>query len=132
MKQMLTDRGDWRSYFLSAVVLSASVALLLLLYRSLGPVFMEIWGDRSVWYLETYRTWGAKVWRLLYRSTSAWLFLWLPVLWLLATFLFQSALNKSRASVFNRIHIVLILILSGIAFFSFFGLMLMPLLTKTS
>lgn len=72
MKQMLTDRGDQRSFFLSAVVLSVSVALLLLLYRSLDPVFMEIWGDRSGWYLDTYRTWGAKVWRLLYRSTSSW------------------------------------------------------------
>jgi len=129
---MITDRGDLRGYFLSAVVLSASVTLLLLLYRSLDPVFMQIWGDRSGWYLDTYRTWGAKVWRLLYRSTSSWLFLWIPVLWLLATFLFQSALKESKACVFNKIHIVLILILSGLAFFSFFGLILMPLLTTTS
>lgn len=127
-----TDRGDLRSYFMSVAVLTVSISLLLLLYRSLDPVFLNIWGERSAWYIDTYRTWGAKVWRLLYRCTSSWLFLWLPVLWLLATFLFQFALIRSKARVFNRAHIAFILILAGIASFSFFGLILMPLITKIS
>ncbi len=132
MKPLHTDRGDYRGYFLSASLLSTSVLLFLLLYRKLDPVFMEIWGARSGWYMDTYRTCGAKVWRMLYRSTSSWVFLWLPILWLLSTYLIQSALKTSSARVFNKVHIVLIFVLLGIAFLSFFGLMLMPLITSAN
>jgi hypothetical protein len=46
---------------------------------------------------------------------SSWVFLWIPILWLLATFLFQFALRRGKARVFNRFT-SLHLVLAGIAF----------------
>ncbi len=128
MSEMETSRGDYRGYVLSAIIFVVSISLLFSLYHVLDPIFIEIWGDRSGWYLDTYRTWGAKLWRMFNRCSSTWFFLWLPILWLLSTGLMQSALKKRNAKVFNKAHITFILILSGLAFICFFGLILMPLL----
>jgi len=127
MSEMETGRGDYRGYVLSAIIFAVSISLLFSLYHVFDPIFIELWGDRSGCYLDTYRTWGAKIWRMFYRCSSTWFFLWLPILWLLSTGLMQSALKKLNAKVFNKAHITFILILSGLAFICFFGLILMPL-----
>ena len=56
-------RGDSRSFLLSLVVVSAAVSVLLFLYQVLDPMLIDVWDVRSGWYLEKYRTWGAKVWK---------------------------------------------------------------------
>jgi len=52
---------------------------------------------------------------------------WLPILWALSTFLIQFGLKKNNAKLFNEVHVVLILVVSAMAFVSFFGLFLLPL-----
>lgn len=128
MSEMEAGRGDYRGYVLSAIIFAVSISLLLCLYHVLDPFFIQIWGARSGWYLDTYRTWGAKIWRMFNRCSSTWYFLWLPILWLLSTGLMQSALQKRNAKVFNKVHITFILILSGLALINLFGLILGPLL----
>ena len=44
----------------------------------------------------------------------------------------QSALKQKHAKIFNKAHVVFILILSSLAFLSFSGLILMPLLGRSN
>ena len=126
-----SDRGDYRSYFLSVIILCSCIVVFLLFYFAMDPLFTEIWDARSGWYIDRYRTWGAKVWRFLHRSTSSWLFLWIPLLWMLSTFLIQFGLTKDKARVFNKVHLVGVLVLFALAFLSFFGLILLPVMIGT-
>jgi hypothetical protein len=64
---------------------------------------------------------------MLHRSSSSWFFVWLPILWLLSAYLAESVLKKRGARAFNKVHIVFIVVLSALAFFSFFAVALMPL-----
>lgn len=122
------EKGDFRGYLKSIVVIALSLSLLLLLYYKLNPIFMDIWGARSGWYLDEYRTWGAKVWRMFYRATYSWMFLLLPVLWMFSAFLTQSVLKKDKARIFNNCHIALIIIISAMVIFAYYGLIMLPLI----
>jgi len=121
------ERGDYPSYWRSLVFFGVAICFFLFLYHELDPMLTGLWGARSGEFLEEYRTWGAKLWRLLYRCTSSWTCLWLPILWALSTFLIQFGLKKNDAKLFNEVHVVLILVVSAMAFVSFFGLFLLPL-----
>lgn len=121
------DRGDSRSYALSLILLCVGTAALVHLFLALDPVLMQIWGARSGWYLEAYRTWGAKIWRLMYRSTSAPVCVLLPLLWMGSAFLIQSGLPRDKAKVFNKLHGGFIIAASSFALLSLFGLLLAPL-----
>jgi len=124
-----TDRGDLRGFLWSLVFVAVVIWFLLTLYWGLNQILIELWGSRSGLYLDTYRPWGAKVWRLFYRSSSSWLFLWLPALWLFSTFLIQSVLRTNSAKAFNKIHILFIVAFAALAFFSVFSLLVMTLTT---
>jgi hypothetical protein len=121
------ERGDHPSYWISVIVIGAVICFFLFLYHKLDPVLVDLWGTRSGGDLDEYRAWGAKIWRLLYRCTSSWTCLWLPILWVFSAFLIQSGLRKDRARVFNKAHTVLIVVVSLIAAVSFIHLFLLPL-----
>jgi hypothetical protein len=120
------ERGDYRSYWISLILLGGAIWFLLFLYHQLDPILMEFWGARSGPYLDEYRTGGAKIWRLLYRCSSSWTCLWLPILWAFSIFLIQSGLNKRHARAFNEAHTVLVILLSSVAVFGLFHLFLAP------
>ena len=121
------ERGDYPSYWISLILFSAAICFLLLLYHEFDPMLMGLWGTRSGGYLDEYRTWGAKIWRLFYRCTSSPTCLWLPILWVFSMFLVQSGLGKNKAKIFNKAHTVLIVVVSLLAVFSFFHLFMLPL-----
>ena len=122
------EKGDSRGYTLSLLILILSISILLLAYDKLNPIFMEIWGAQNGWYLDEYRTWGAKIWRMLFRANYSWIFLLLPCMWGFSTFLLQSVLKRNHAKIFNKCHSGLIVVLSAFALSSFGTLMLRPLL----
>jgi len=123
-----SERGDWRSYLAAVGLLWACVLGLVLLYQALDPVLMEAWGARSGPHIDQHWLWGARLWRLMHRSTSApATVLWIPLLWTLAGFLVQCRVARPWARALNRAHLVVVLVLGLLALLSFFGLMLMPM-----
>lgn len=123
------DRGDFRSYTVSLILLGVCTLALVLWFLKLDPMLMPIWGARSGWYLDTYRTCAGKIWRLMYRATSSPVSAWLPLLWMLSAFLIQSGLTRDKARLFNKVHGAFILAISVFAFLSTFDLMMLPLLS---
>ena len=122
-------RGDTKSYTKSMLLFSGLIIGFIILFYIYDPFFIIIWGKRSGWYLDKYRTLGAKIWRMFYRTTSHWqLAIWLPILWGFAVYCFQRGLKKEKAMIFNETHSIVIFILAGFSFFSFFGLMSGPLI----
>ncbi len=102
-----TMGSAFKSYLVSLVVFCLSVIFMIKIYIGIDPVLMEMWGSRYATYITEYRTLAGMVWRMLYRCTSSWLFILLPIMWALATYLMQSGLKKEIAKKFNIVHIIL-------------------------
>jgi hypothetical protein len=123
------ERGDTKSFMISMLLFSGLVTGSLLLFFFLDPFFCEIWEERSGWYLDEYRTGGAKIWRMLYRTTSHWqLTVWLPILWGVSAYCVQRGFEQEKSKIINRTHSLVLLIVAGLAFFAFTGLIFMPLI----
>jgi succinate dehydrogenase/fumarate reductase cytochrome b subunit len=123
-----TQRGAFKSYLVSLVVYCLSVILLIRIYIGMDPILMDMWGSRYASYIVEYRNLAGKIWRMLYRCTSSWLFILLPIMWALATYLIQSGLKKEVANKFNIIHTILNIVIFSILFVLMMTLMFRPLI----
>ena len=50
------ERGDYRSYWISLIIVGGAICFLLFLYHQMDPILMGLWGARSGPYLDEYRT----------------------------------------------------------------------------
>jgi hypothetical protein len=123
------NNGDLKSYLMSLLIMSLAIIVLVKAYFVFDPFFMEIWGSRSTWYANVYRAPGALVWKALHFITSSWIYVIIPIAWMLSAFKIQSNMAKEKAKKFNKRHASVIFIVSFIVLLAFMHLILGPIRT---